>query len=242
MWTIFRKEINQFLNSLLGYLVLVIFLVASGLLFWVFPDSSVLEYGFAEMTSFFSFIPFVFIFLIPAITMRSFAEEKKSGTLEWLLTKPLNEWSIIMGKFMAAWFLVFIALVPTLIYFWSLWILGSPSGNIDAAGISGSYIGLLLLAAVFSAVGIFGSSLTDNQLVAFVVSVFFCYFFYSGFHAISAIDVWSSASSVLEYLGLDFHYQALGKGLIDFRDVFYLCSVAVAMLFGTRLILTSRRW
>jgi ABC-2 type transport system permease protein len=242
MFIIFRKEINQFLNSLLGYLVLVIFLVASGLLFWVFPESSVLNYGFAEMGSFFSFIPFVFIFLIPAITMRSFAEEKKSGTLEWLLTKPLSEWSIIFGKFLASWFLVFIALLPTLVYFLSLWLLGSPTGNIDSAGVSGSYIGLLLLAAVFSAVGIFGSSITDNQLVAFVLSVFFCYFFYSGFQALSAIDVWSSASSILEYLGLDFHYQALGKGLIDFRDVFYMISVAVAMLFGTRLVLTSRRW
>ena len=242
MLIIFRKEINQFLNSLLGYLVLVIFLVASGLLFWVFPESSVLNYGFAEMGGFFSYVPFVFIFLIPAITMRSFAEEKKSGTLEWLLTKPLSEWSIIFGKFLAAWFLVFIALLPTLVYFLSLWLLGSPTGNIDAAGVSGSYIGLLLLAAVFSAVGIFGSSITDNQLVAFVLSVFFCYFFYSGFQALSAIDVWSSASSFLEYLGLDFHYQALGKGLIDFRDVFYMISVAVTMLFGTRLVLTSRRW
>ena len=242
MFIIFRKEINQFLNSLLGYLVLVIFLVASGLLFWVFPESSVLNYGFAEMGGFFSFVPFVFIFLIPAITMRSFAEEKKSGTLEWLLTKPLSEWSIIFGKFLAAWFLVFIALLPTLVYFLSLWLLGSPTGNIDAAGVSGSYIGLLLLAAVFSAGGVFGSSITDNQLVAFVLSVFFCYFFYAGFSAIAAIDVWSSASSILEYLGLDFHYQALGKGLIDFRDVFYMISVAVAMLFGTRLVLTSRRW
>jgi ABC-2 type transport system permease protein len=211
-------------------------------LFWVFPESSVLNYGFAEMGGFFSYVPFVFIFLIPAITMRSFAEEKKSGTLEWLLTKPLSEWSIIFGKFLAAWFLVFIALLPTLVYFLSLWLLGSPTGNIDAAGVSGSYIGLLLLAAVFSAVGIFGSSITDNQLVAFVLSVFFCYFFYSGFQALSAIDVWSSASSFLEYLGLDFHYQALGKGLIDFRDVFYMISVAVTMLFGTRLVLTSRRW
>ena len=242
MWIIFKKEINQFLNSLLGYLVLVIFLVASGLLFWVFPESSVLEYGFAEMNSFFSFIPFVFIFLIPAITMRSFAEEKKSGTLEWLLTNPLIEWYIIFGKFLAAWFLVFIALVPTLIYFWSLWVLGSPTGNIDSAGVSGSYIGLLLLAAVFSAIGILGSSITDNQLVAFVLSVFFSYFLYAGFQAISTINVWSNASTVLEYLGLDYHYQALGKGLIDLRDVLYLVSVAVAMLFGTRLIILSRRW
>jgi ABC-2 type transport system permease protein len=242
MLTIFKKEINQFLNSLLGYLVLVIFLVASGLLFWVFPESNVLDYGFAEMGGFFRLVPFVFIFLIPAITMRSFAEEKKSGTLEWLLTKPVGEWSIIMGKFLASWFLVLIALLPTLVYYFSLFQLGAPKGNIDSAGVLGSYLGLMLLASVFSAIGIFGSSITDNQLVAFVLAVFFCYFFYSGFASLAGINVWSEASPILEYLGLDFHYQALGKGLIDFRDVFYFVSVASAMLFATRLTLSSRRW
>lgn len=242
MLTIFKKEINQFLNSLLGYLVLVIFLVATGLLFWAFPESNVLDYGFAEMGGFFRLVPFVFIFLIPAITMRSFAEEKKSGTLEWLLTKPVSEWYIISGKFLAAWFLVLIALLPTGLYYFSVYQLGAPKGNLDTAGIMGSYLGLMLLASVFSGIGIFGSSLTDNQLVAFVLSVFLCYFFYSGFASLSAIDTWSFASPLMEYLGLDFHYQALGKGLIDFRDVFYFISVTAAMLFATRLTLSSRRW
>jgi ABC-2 type transport system permease protein len=242
MLSIFKKEINQFLNSLLGYLVLVIFLVVSGLLFWVFPESNVLNYGFAEMGGFFRLIPFVFIFLIPAITMRSFAEEKKSGTLEWILTKPVSEWQIILGKFLASWFLVFIALVPTLFYYLSLFILGSPVGNIDTAGVMGSYLGLLLLASVFSSIGIFGSSVTDNQLVAFVLAVFFCYFFYSGFGSLATINVWSAASPILEYASLEFHYQALGKGLIDFRDVFFLLSFSALMLFATRLTLSSRRW
>ena len=177
MWTIFRKEVNQFLNSLLGYMVLAIFLIATGLLFWVFPENSVLEYGFAEMSGFFSLTPFVFIFLVPAITMRTFAEEKKAGTLEWLLTKPLSEGQILVGKFLASWALVLLALLPTLVYYFSLWILGSPQGNIDSAGVTGSYLGLVLLAGVFSSIGIFGSSLTDNQLVAFMVSVFLCFFF-----------------------------------------------------------------
>lgn len=242
MWTIFRKEVNQFLNSLLGYLVLVIFLVATGLLFWVFPESSVLDYGFAEMSVFFSLSPFVFIFLIPAITMRSFAEEKKSGTLEWLFTKPIDEWEILMGKFLAAWFLVFIALIPTLIYFISLWILGNPTGNIDAAGVAGSYLGLLLLAAVFAAIGLFGSSLSDNQLVSFVLSVFMCFFFYSGLQSLATINVWSAISPFLEYLSLEYHYQAIGKGLIDVRDVAYLFCLALALLFSTRLVILSRRW
>jgi ABC-2 type transport system permease protein len=242
MFTIFKKEVNQFLNSLLGYMVLVIFLVATGLLFWVFPESNVLDYGFAEMAGFFGLTPFVFIFLIPAITMRSFAEEKKSGTLEWLLTKPLSEWDILLGKFFACLFLVFLSLVPTLIYFVSLWVLGAPQGNIDSAGVFGSYFGLFMLASVFSAIGIFGSSITDNQLVAFVLSVFICFLMYSGISSIASIDVWSSASSVIQYFGLDFHYQALGKGLIDLRDVLFFVSTTTVLLFATRLVLNSRRW
>jgi len=242
MWTIFRKEVNQFLNGLLGYMVLVIFLVATGLLFWIFPENNVLNYGFAEMGVFFNLTPLVFIFLIPAITMRSFAEEKKAGTLEWLLTKPLGEWDLLLGKFLASWFLVFLALCPTLLYFFSLWTLGSPVGNIDAAGVTGSYIGLLLLAAAFSAIGIFGSSITDNQLVAFVVSVFFCFLLYSGFGSLATINVWSQASTVLQYISLETHYQALGKGLLELRDVAWLTSITLTMLFSTRLVLNSRKW
>ena len=242
MWTIFRKEVNQFLNSLLGYMVLAIFLIATGLLFWVFPENSVLEYGFAEMSGFFSLTPFVFIFLVPAITMRTFAEEKKAGTLEWLLTKPLSEGQILVGKFLASWALVLLALLPTLVYYFSLWILGSPQGNIDSAGVTGSYLGLVLLAGVFSSIGIFGSSLTDNQLVAFMVSVFLCFFLYSGLGSAASINVWSSASGLLAYLGLDYHYQALSKGLIDFRDVIYFISVLTLMLLSTLLVLHARLW
>lgn len=223
-------------------MVLVIFLVATGLLFWVFPENSVLDYGFAEMGVFFSLTPFVFIFLIPAITMRSFAEEKKSGTLEWLLTKPLDEWEILLGKFLASWFLVAIALLPTILYAISLWILGNPSGNLDVAGVAGSYLGLLLLAAVFSSIGIFGSSISDNQLVSFVLSVFFCFLLFSGFQSLASINVWSLISPLLEYISLEFHYQAIGKGLIDLRDVAYLLSICFALLFSTRLVIRSRRW
>jgi ABC-2 type transport system permease protein len=242
MLSIFQKEVNQFLNSLLGYMVLIVFLIATGLLFWVFPQNSVLDYGFAEMGSFFSVTPFVFIFLIPAITMRSFAEEKKSGTLEWLLTKPVSEFEILMGKFLAAWTLSLMALIPTLIYFISLYLLGSPQGNIDSAGVAGSYLGLSLLSLVFSSVGIFGSLLSENQLVAFVISVFLCFFFYSGLSSAAAIDVWAEASLVLGYLSLDSHYQALGKGLIDLRDVVFFLSFSGILLLSGKLILGSRRW
>lgn len=242
MLSIFRKEVNQFLNSLLGYMVLIVFLAATGLLFWVFPQNSVLEYGFAEMEGFFSITPFVFMFLIPAITMRSFAEERKSGTLEWLLTKPLSELEIIAGKFLAAWTLAIMALIPTLLYFASLFLLGSPQGNIDSAGVAGSYIGLSLLAMVFTSIGIFGSSLTDNQLVSFVISVFLCYFFFAGISSLAAIDTWSRTSVIIGYFSLDTHYQALGKGLIDMRDVFFFLSLSMVLLLSAKLILGSRRW
>ncbi len=242
MLSIFRKEVNQFLNSLLGYMVIIVFLVATGLLFWVFPQGNVMDYGFAEMGAFFNLTPFVFIFLIPAITMRSVAEEKKSGTLEWLLTKPLSEWEILSGKFLAAWVLSLLALLPTLLYFLSLYVLGSPAGNIDAAGVAGSYIGLALLSLVFTAIGIFGSCLTDNQLVAFVISVFLSYFFYSGLSSIAEIDIWARSSVFIHFLSLDGHFQALGKGLIDARDVFYLLSLAAAMLSAAKLLLSTRRW
>lgn len=242
MLSIFRKEVNQFLNSLLGYMVIVVFLLATGLLFWVFPQGNVLDYGFAEMGSFFSLTPFVFIFLLPAITMRSIAEEKKAGTLEWLLTKPLSEWQILTGKFLAAWFLSLLALLPTLLYFLSLYFLGSPAGNIDAAGVAGSYLGLALLSLVFTSIGIFGSCLTDNQLVAFVISVFLCYFFYSGLSSLAGIDIWAKSSFIFQQLALDTHFQALGKGLIDLRDVFYFISLSVLLLAAAKLLLSSRRW
>jgi ABC-2 type transport system permease protein len=242
MFSIFRKELNQFLNSILAYFVFVVFLVASGLLFWVFPQGNVLAYGFAEMGSFFSLTPFVLIFLIPAITMRAIAEEKRTGTLEWLLTRPLSEWEIIGGKFLAAWVLSLLALLPTIIYFLSLYYLGSPQGNIDAAGVAGSYVGLALLAMVFTSIGIFGSCLSDNQLIAFVLSVFFCYFLYSGLSSIAGIDIWSRASFFLQYLALDLHFQAMGKGLIDVRDLVYFLSVTLILLASGRFMLSSRRW
>lgn len=242
MFSIFRKELNQFLNSMLGYFVFIIFLVAVGLLFWVFPQGNVLAYGFAEMGSFFSLTPFVLIFLIPAITMRAIAEEKRTGTLEWLLTRPISAWEIIGGKFLASWMLSLLALLPTIVYFISLYLLGSPQGNIDSAGVAGSYLGLAMLAMVFTAIGIFGSCLTDNQLIAFVISVFLCYFFYSGLSSIAGIDVWAQSSLIIQYFALDVHFQALGKGLIDFRDILYFLSLTLVLLAASRLSLSSRRW
>jgi len=236
------KEVNSFLNSLIGYIVICVFLTGVGLLMWVFPETSVLEYGFADMDALFSFAPYVFMFLVPAIAMRTFAEEKRAGTLEMLLTKPLADLQIIMGKYLAGLALVLFALAPTFIYYISIYILGSPQGNIDSAGVFGSYIGLALLGAVFMSIGIFSSSLTQNQIVAFILAVFLSFMLYSGFESLSQVNVWGSWSAALEQLGLVFHYQSMSKGLIDTRDVVYFLSVIVVMIFAANLVLKSRKW
>jgi ABC-2 type transport system permease protein len=242
MIQILSKELNSFLNSLIAYVVIGVFLVAIGLLMWVFPETSVLEYGYADMDTLFSLGPYVFIFLIPAITMRSFAEENKAGTIELLITKPISDWDIILGKFVANLLLVAAALIPTLIYFFSVYSLGNPAGNIDTPGVIGSYIGLFLMAAVFCSVGIFSSSLTRNQIVAFISGAFLCYLLFSGFESVSALNVWSENALFIKQLGLLDHYESLSRGLIDSRDVIYFFSAIFILLSLTKLILGSRKW
>lgn len=237
---VFKKEFNGFLHSLIAYLVIGLFLTAMGLLIWVFPETSVLDYGFADLDTLFSMAPYVFIFLIPAITMKSFAEEKKLGTLELLLTKPLTDWDIVVGKFLAAFALVVVALLPTLIYYFSIVQLGNPIGNIDTAAIIGSYIGLLFLASIFCAVGIFTSTLSNNQIVAFLLAAFFCFLLYTGFDSVSSFG--GNQALLLKQLGILYHYESLGKGLIDSRDVIYSISVAGLLLLFTKIVLGSRLW
>lgn len=242
MISILKKEFSAFLNSLIAYIVISVFLTGMGLLMWVFPDTAVLVYGFADMDTLFSFAPYVFMFLIPAITMRSFAEEKKSGTLELLFTKPLSDWQIILGKFLACWLLVFIALLPTLLYYYSIVQLGNPPGNIDAAAVAGSYFGLVLLAAVFTAIGLLASSLTVNQIVAFISGVFLCFLFYHAFDAASSLNVWSSYALFIKQLGLLYHFDSAARGLIDSRDLLYFLSLTGIMLLLTKTVLGSRQW
>lgn len=242
MIQVLSKEFNSFLNSLIAYVVIGVFLTGIGLLMWVFPETSVLDYGYADMDTLFSLGPYVYIFLIPAITMRSFAEESKGGTLELLLTKPLSDWDVILGKFLACFFLVILSLVPTLIYYFSVYALGNPVGNIDTAGVMGSYVGLVFLGAVFCSIGIFSSSLTSSQIVSFIVSAFLCYILFAGFDSLSLVNVWSDKSLFIKQLGLLYHYEALSKGLIDSRHLVYFASVIALMLLFTRIILGSRSW
>ncbi|TPG58672.1 gliding motility-associated ABC transporter permease subunit GldF [Hymenobacter nivis] len=241
MLTILNKEFNAFLNSAVAYVVLGVFLVATGLFVWVFPDSSILDYGFADLQTLFSLAPWLFLFLIPAITMRTFAEEKKAGTIELLLTRPLTDGQIIGGKYLACLLLALLALVPTLLYYFSVYRLGSPPGNIDSAATVGSYLGLGLLAAVFAAVGILASALTRDQIIAFLVAVVGCFLLYSGFDSLASV-LDGSAAYYVSQLGIAAHYRDLSKGLVDSRDVLYFVSVAAVMLQATRLVLRSRNW
>jgi ABC-2 type transport system permease protein len=242
MIRVLTKEFNSFLNSLIAYVVIGVFLTGMGLLMWVFPETSVLDYGYADMDTLFSLGPYVFIFLIPAITMRSFAEERKSGTMELLLTKPLTDWDIILGKFLACFLLVLFALLPTVIYYFSVGALGNPAGNIDTPGVIGSYIGLALLAGVFCSVGIVASSITSNQIVAFILAAFLCFIVFSGFESMSTLNVWSENTLLIKQFGILYHYEALSKGLIDSRDVIYFISVGALMLLISKIILSSRSW
>lgn len=242
MIQVVAKEFNSFLNSLIAYVVMTVFLTGMGLLMWVFPETSVLDYGYADMDTLFSLGPYVFIFLIPAITMRSFAEEKKSGTMELLLTKPLTDWDVILGKYLACFLLVLVALVPTVIYYFSLQALGNPTGNIDTPGVIGSYIGLVLLGSVFCAVGMVASSITSNQIVAFVLAAFLCFILFTGFDSAAAMDRWSASALMIKQFGLLYHYDALSKGLIDSRNVIYFVSVSALMLMISKIILSSRSW
>jgi len=240
MIQVFAKEFNSFLNSLIAYIVIGAFLTGIGLLMWVFPETSVLDYGFADLDTLFSMGPYVFIFLIPAITMKSFAEEKKMGTLELLLTKPLSDWNVVLGKFLAAWALVFLALVPTVIYYYSVYRLGNPIGNIDSAGVMGSYIGLALLAMVFCSIGLLASSLTANQIVSFILAAFMCFIVYMGFDSLSSFG--GNFALAVKQVGILYHYESLSKGLIDSRDVMYFFSVTGFILLTTKVVISSRQW
>ncbi|HEX8327563.1 MAG TPA: gliding motility-associated ABC transporter permease subunit GldF [Hymenobacter sp.] len=241
MLTILQKEFNSFLNSPVAYVVLGVFLIATGLFVWVFPDSSVLDYGYADLQTLFNLAPWIFLFLIPAITMRTFAEEKKAGTIELLLTRPLTDSQIIGGKYLACFLLALLALVPTLLYYYSVYKLGSPEGNIDSAATVGSYVGLALLAAVFAAIGILASALTRDQIIAFLVAVVGCFLIYSGFDSLASV-LEGSAAYYASQLGIAAHYRDLSKGLIDSRDLIYFFSVVLLALAATRLVLRSRNW
>lgn len=242
MLSVFFKEINSFFNSLIAYLVILGFLSFIGIYLWVLPESSVLAFGYADIQPLFQYGPIAFLLLIPAITMRTFSEEKKEGTIELLLTKPLNDWEIILGKYFASMALVLFSLLPTLVYYFSVYQLGNPKGNIDSAAVFSSYLGLYLLAGAFCAIGIFSSMISQSQVVAFIVSVIICYILLDGLGRIATIDFWGNGAKLWVVLGMDYHYQSLSKGMIDSRDVIYFLSIISIMLISGQKVMASRKW
>lgn len=236
------KELKMFFSSIMGYVVLLAFLIISGLLLWVFPDTSILEYGYASLEPFFNIAPWLLIFLIPAITMRSFSDEYKAGTIEWLYTKPIKEKSIILGKYFASLLLVVCAVIPTLIYIFSIVWLSIDGAPLDIGGIIGSYIGLLLLSGAFTAIGVFCSSLTESQIVGFILALILCLILYAGFDGLSRIKSFAGgADYYLQIIGLDFHYRNISRGVLNLRDVIYFISIIVIFIILTQLVLKKRR-
>jgi ABC-2 type transport system permease protein len=239
-----KKEISAFLNSLTGYLVIGVFLLTIGLLMWMLPGTefNLVESGAANLDTLFILAPWMFMFLVPAVTMKSFAEEKKSGTMELLVTRPLTETEIVMAKFLAALTLVVFSLLPTLLYYYSVYRMATPAGNIDTGSIWGSYLGLLLLGSGFTAIGIFASALTENQVISFLLSLLLCYVLYAGLdYAARALSM-DAAGTVLVYLGINSHYASISRGVIDTRDVIYFLSLSAFFLFLTRFMLEKRKW
>ena len=229
MKSILLREIKSFFGSPIGYLVIAIFLLLNGLFLWVFEgDFNIPNSGFADLSPFFTLVPWILIFLIPAVTMRSFSDEKKQGTIELLFTKPLSIWQIVNGKFLGAFLLILIAIIPTLIYVFVLSSLGNPEGNLDFGSTLGSYFGLLFLIGAYTSIGIFTSTLSENQIVAFIISVFLCFLFYFGFDGISSFA--GSFDLLVSSIGMDYHFKSMSRGVLDTRDILYFVSITVLFL------------
>lgn len=232
------REIKSFFGTPIGYLVIAIFLILNGLFLWIFDgEYNILNSGFADLSPFFTISPWILIFLIPAVTMRSFSDEMKQGTLELLLTKPLSIWQIVNGKFFGAVLLIVIAIIPTFIYVYVISSLGMPEGNIDMGSTIGSYFGLLFLISGYSAIGIFTSTLSDNQIVAFLLAVFLCFFFYFGFDGIATYL--PSIENFISNLGMNSHFKSMSRGVIDTRDLLYFVSITILFLSLTVFKLKS---
>ncbi len=243
MFTLLKKEISSFFSTIIGYIVIIVFLLANSLFMWIFPgEYNILESGYSTIDTLFMLAPWVFLFLVPALTMRMFSEELRTGTIETLLTRPLRDIEIILAKYFAGILLVLFSLLPTLVYYFTVVYLGNPIGNIDSGGTWGSYIGLFFLASIYVSIGIFTSSFTQNQIVAFIMAMIISFFFYIGFESISELSFWGLLGNFINNIGINVHYSSMSRGVIDLRDVIYFISVSVFFIFATRTVLQSRKW
>jgi ABC-2 type transport system permease protein len=240
MWMICKKELNQFFSGLTGYLAVVVFLLLNGLFLFVFPDTNILDFGYASLAPFFDRCPFILLFLVPVVTMRSMADEYKSGTFELLKTLPLKATQIVWGKFLGAWLIVCIALLPTIAYAFAIQSL-SVTGGIDVGATIGSYIGLFLLGAVFTAIGILASSATNNTVVAFIIGAFAAFLLYNGFEALSKLPVFAGGLDYyIEMIGINFHYRSISRGVIDLRDILYFVVLVSLFMYFTQQNIQQR--
>lgn len=243
MLSIYKKEINAFFSSLIGYIAIGVFLVILGLVMFVFPDTSLLNYRVASLEQLFGMAPLIFMFLIPAVTMRSFAEETQTGTIELLATRPVSDTAIVMGKFLACLTLVAFALLPTLLYYVTVYQLGIPKGNIDAGATAGSYLGLFLLAGIFAAIGLFASSLTSNQIVAFILAALLCFLLHYGMYYFSQLPLfYGKSDDLIQLFGIEDHYRSISRGILDTRDLVYFLSVTALFIVMTVTSLGRRKW
>lgn len=243
MLHIFQKELNAFFSSLIGYIVIGVFLIVTGLVLFVFPDTSLLYSNYVSLDQLFDMAPQIFMFLIPAITMRSFAEENQTGTIELLATRPLHDLEIIIGKYFACLTLVLFALLPTFLYVYTVYWLGDEPGNLDSGAIAGSYVGLVFLAGVYVAIGLFASAISNNQIVAFILATFLCFLVHWGFLYFSNLPVFvGRLDDLVQMLGIDYHYGSISRGVIDSRDVLYFLSVIAFFITLTVVVLERRKW
>lgn len=243
MLALIQKEIRAFFGSIIGYLVVMVYLLINSVFLWLFPGSfNLLDGGYASLGYLFTISPWVFLFLIPALSMRLFADEKKGGTMELLLTKPLSDLQIVLAKYAAGIVLLLVSLLPTLIYYYTAYQLGNPGGNVDSGAAFGSYVGLIFLGAAFLSIGLFASSLTDNQIVAFLLAMFLCFFIFYGFDQIAGFELFGSLDLFILKLGINEHYISMSRGVIDSRDVLYFVSLIATFVAATRLVIQSRKW
>jgi ABC-2 type transport system permease protein len=243
MLAIFRKEISGFFSSLTGYIVIIVFLLVNSLFMWVLPgELNIIDSGYAGLDTLFFLSPWVFLFLVPAVTMRMIAEEKRLGTIELLYSKPVTEREIVWGKYLASVALVLLSLLPCLISYISVYILGETPGNLDRGGTWGAFLGLFFLAAIYASAGIFASSLTDNQVIAFILAVLFCFVVFMGFDSFAYLPGLKKVDEFVISLGINEHYKSMSRGVIDLRDIMYFIAVSVIFNEATRLVLISRKW
>jgi ABC-2 type transport system permease protein len=240
MRALYIKEIKSFLSSIIGYIFILIYLIASGLFHWIISmNTNLLQGTEADLIPFFNLSPVIFLILIPAITMRSIAEERRTGTIELLFTRPISDFQILMAKYLAGVTLLVIALIPTFVYYLSMHYLGNPVGIIDDGATFTSYVGLILLGSTFVAIGIFSSSITSSQIVAFIIAMFLSWFFYDGLTLLGSFNLMGKFDYIVQYMGLSFHYDAIKRGVIDTSDIVYFLSVIAVFMFAALTVIKS---